>query len=103
MHGYEIEQLSENERLAAAAIHGGTLCGFVIIAPVIVHAVYKDNEVLRKRAEKAILVQAVILAVLILGSAVTCGATAILVVPWFLYELHLTIQSYRGRSNGYPF
>jgi len=99
----EIEQWSDEERLAAAAIHGAVLFGFAGFAPIVVYALYKDkNPVLGERAKKAILVQFVALAILIVVSMVTCGFGALLIFPWFGYELYLAIMSYQGQSKGYP-
>lgn len=96
--------LNDEERMAAAAIHGGVIFGFAGFAPLVVWALYKDkNAALGERAKKAMIVQFIAMFVLIVVSLLTCGFGAILLIPWFGYELYLAVQAFQGNPVGYPF
>jgi uncharacterized Tic20 family protein len=99
----DLAQWTDEQRLAAAAIHGGVLLGFAGFVPVAVWAMYKDKHPeLAAMAYKAILVQFVTMAVVIGISLVTCGFGAVLIFPWFAYEVFLAVKAFQGEYVGYP-
>ena len=100
----DLSQWNENDRMAAAAVHGGVIFGFAVIAPIIIWAISKDkNPALAEYAKKALIVQLVAGGVVMIISLVTCGIGAFLLLPWFGYELYLTIMAIQGKVSGYPF
>ena len=99
----DISPWTDEQRLAAAGIHGGVLLGFAGFVPLGVWLYYKDTQPeLSQLAYRAMLVQFGLMMGVILISIPTCGLGSLLIFPWFAYEVYLAVQAFQGEYVGYP-
>jgi uncharacterized Tic20 family protein len=94
---------TEEERMFAAVAHASSVLGFAIIGPLVVYLLKKDQSAyVGFHAKQALVGQMVAFGVVMVVSFLTCGFGAVLIVPWFLYELWLAYEAYQGKWTSYP-
>jgi len=94
---------SESDRILAALCHGSTIIGFAVIAPLVVYFLQqKGSPFVRFHAIQAMIFQLVAFVLVFVLAFMTCGVGAILILPWFLFELWMAYRAFQGEWAAYP-
>ena len=89
--------------MAAAAVHAATVVGLAGVVPLLMFLLYNEKSALvRYHALQALVFQVIAIGVVIVVALFTCGLGSVLLLPWFVLEIWLTIEAYQGRQTGYP-
>jgi uncharacterized Tic20 family protein len=100
-----VSGLSDNDRLAAVAVHACVFLGFAMWGPLVVYLLYKDADksaYVRWRAVEALKFQVGTFVVVMVVAFLTCGLGTFLLFPWFALEAWMAWLAWQGKRDGYP-
>ncbi len=95
-------EVSENDRMLAAAVHLVSVAGFGGWGPLIMFFVFGNQPFVRYHAGQAMVFQFLVMLVVVPVALCTFGLGAVLVLPWMLLELWLAYEAWQGHWQGYP-